>query len=66
MSLTSSKVTNFVGTATRTVMDNQICPRCKQKMRVEILAPTMFLGDHDQITYVCKQCGSEDLHTLRT
>jgi hypothetical protein len=64
MSLTDPKW-NDVGTATYTVMNHQICPRCYKEMRIEIIGPTLFVGDWDQITYVCKECGTEELQTVR-
>ena len=64
MTLNDSRRTNMVGSALHTVLNDQICPRCNQKMRVEIIAPTMFLGDTHQITYVCKECGTKELQTI--
>jgi hypothetical protein len=64
MSLTDSKRKD-VGTATYTVMNHQICPRCFKEMRIAIISPTMFVEDGDQITYACKECGTEELQTIR-
>jgi len=64
MSLADSK-RNEVRTATYTIMNHQICPRCYKEMRIEIIGPTMFVGDRDQITYACKECGTEELQTVR-
>jgi RNase P subunit RPR2 len=65
MSLMDSKRTSVVGPATYVVMNHQICPKCYKQMRVEVIAPTMFLGNTDHITYVCKECGTEELQTIR-
>jgi transposase-like protein len=65
MSLMDSKRTSENGTATYTAMNHQICPRCYKEMRVEVIGPTMFVGVWDQITYVCKECGTEELQTVR-
>ncbi len=65
MSLMNSKRANNVETATYVVMNHQICPKCYKEMRVEVIAPTMFLGDTDHITYVCKECGTEEMQTVR-
>ena len=65
MSLMDSKRANNVGTATYVVMNHQICPRCYKEMRVEVITPPMFTGDTDQITYMCNECGTEELQSVR-
>jgi len=41
------------------------CPSCHEKMRLSVIAPTMFTVASDHITYTCNRCRIEETRTVQ-
>jgi hypothetical protein len=42
-----------------------LCPRCREKMRLCVVAPVMLAETVDHFSYVCKECGTEEIHDIK-
>jgi hypothetical protein len=65
MSLESSTRARFVGSTEGMTTNIPLCPRCREKMRLCVVAPVMFAETVDHFTYACKECGTEEVRNLK-
>jgi hypothetical protein len=65
MSLESSAWARFVGSTDGMTTNIPLCPRCREKMRLSVVAPVMFAETVDHFTYACKECGTEEVRNLK-